>query len=459
MDHVQGNLTMHNLPVELVTHILTFIDPKADLQSRIYQDPAKLSRPVSSGPNTPLKNASLVCRLWRTSLLKPLFRHVVWSFWRFYKPITQDIVSEIQVLSFIRRNNLSSTVESFTILVDVPLKSGQIQDADNQFWGVLPPAELQPETRPSMYWFESVPDNEGNGDHEEIRHEEIRHNEDSVQVHWDNNWLWHTIFNVIDPLRITLISPIETLASFLSRSVDLSSNWAFDSTYHVLSLSRPSRSPGSKRGSDLLPSQQPGLRDRIPCDLFHIRDWHSLLINEGSFAPVYSTYEFFHYSAPTILPAIFSDSDTSFSVMRENLKSLSYIATFPLSHQISDFLIPHCPPIEHLFVQFMPKDRDFWESSSLAKVNLSDLWLECDTSYALLVRQLLQPVPQQGWENLRVFESGDKPAEGVWRMNTYDAQINGVNGWKEESEGVFVKNVSQDDSQEQAAEEAAEDEL
>ncbi|KAG8677294.1 hypothetical protein FPOAC2_03417 [Fusarium poae] len=444
---------MHNLPVELVNHILTFIDPEADLQSRIYQDPAKLSRPVSSGPNTPLKNASLVCRLWRTSLIKPLFRHVVWSFWRFFKPTTQDIVSEIEVLSFIRRNNLSSTVESFTILIDVPKKSGEIQDPDAQFWGVLPPAVLRPEARPTMYWSHSVSDNERDGDHEQIRYIQ-----DRIEVYHDNNWLWHTIFNVIDPLRITLISPIDTLACLVSRSVDLSSNWAFDNTYHVLSLSRPSRSPGHKRGSDLLPSQLAGLRDRIPCDLFHIRDWPSLLINEGSFAPVYSTYEFFHYSAATLLPAIFDSSDPSFSIMCENLKSLSYIATFPLSHQISDFLIPHCPPVEHLFVQLMPKDRDFWESSSLAKVNLSDLWLECDTSYALLVRQMLQPVPQQGWQRLRVFESGDKPAEGVWRMNTYDAQINGVNGWKEESEGVFVKDVSQDDSQEQA-EQAAEDEL
>lgn len=87
----------------------------------------------------------------------------------------------------------------------------------------------------------------------------------------------------------------------------------------------------------------------------------------------------------------------------------------------------------------MPKNRDFWESSSLSRVNLSDLWLECDTSYALLVRQMLETVPQPGWQKLKVFETGDTPAEGVWKMNTYDDHINGSNGWREESEGVFVK--------------------
>jgi hypothetical protein len=103
----------------------------------------------------------------------------------------------------------------------------------------------------------------------------------------------------------------------------------------------------------------------------------------------------------------------------------------------------------------MPKNRDFWESSSLARVNLSDLWLECDTSYALLVRQLLEPVPQQGWQKLKMFETGDTPAEGVWGMNSYDAHINGANGWKEERGGVFVKDVSQSNSDEQTVEDGA----
>lgn len=442
---------MHNLPNELVAHILSFLDSEADLQRRIYQDPAKLTRPVSSGPDTPLKNASLVCRLWRTSVMKFLFRHVVWSFWRFYKPVTQDIASEIEILSFIRRNNLSPTIESFTILIDIPRGSGQNRYADDQFWGVLPPAAHQPETPMSWNLLWSVLDDQRDNEHGGTRSE--RSDEDRTRTHWDNNWLWHTIFDVIDPLRVTLISSIDILASLLSRTVDLSSYWAFNSTYYIVSLSRSSHSAGQKRGSDLLPSQLSGLRNRIPCDLFHIREWTSLLINEGSFASVYSTYEFFHYSAATLLPAIFDASDPSFSGIYENLKSLSYIATFPLSHHMSDYLIPNCPPVEHLYVQLMPKNRDFWESRSLARVNLSDLWLECDTSYALLVRQMLEPVPQQGWQKLKVFETGDTPAEGVWRMNTYDAHINGVNGWREASEGVFVKDDTPSNSQEQALDE------
>ncbi|KAF5658420.1 hypothetical protein FHETE_9896 [Fusarium heterosporum] len=431
---------MQNLPNELIAHILNFLDSESDLQTRIYQDPAKMSRPVSSGPKTPLKNASLVCRLWRTSTINSLFRHIVWPFQRFNKPVTQDIASRIDVLDFIRRNDLSKIVETFAIIIDTPRGSGQNRYSD-ELWGILPPACDQPESPMSwnLLWSVLSQEDQNTSEREDT----------GTRCQWDNNWLWHTIFDVIDPLRITLVSSIDVLASLLSRTVDLSSHWAFNSTYYIVSLSRSNLSMGLERKSDLLPSQLAGLRNRIPCDLFHIRDWTSLLINEGSFAPVYSTYEFFHYSAATLLPAIFDASDPSFSTLCANLKSLSYIATFPFSHHISDFLIPHCPPVEHLFVQLMPLNRDFWESNSLSRVNLSDLWLECDTSYALLVRQMLEPIPQPGWQKLRVFETGDTPAEGVWRMNTYDGHINGVNGWREKSEGVFVKDELESANQEQ----------
>ncbi|KAF4339766.1 hypothetical protein FBEOM_6304 [Fusarium beomiforme] len=334
-------------------------------------------------------------------------------------------------------------------MIDLPRGSGQNRYSDGQYWGLLPPASRQPETPMSWNLLWSTL----NQDNRDAESSDARTVEDRAQFYWDNNWLWHTIFDVIDPMRVTLISSVDILATLLSRTVDLSSDWAFNSTYYVLSLSRPSASIEKSKRPESLPSQLPEPRPRIPCDLFHIRDWTSLLINEGSFAPVYSTYEFFHYSAATLLPAIFDSSDPSFDALYANLHSLSYIATFPLSHHISDHLIPHCPPVEHLYVQFMPKNRDFWESSSLSRVNLSDLWLECDTSYALLVRQMLEPIPQPGWQKLKVFETGDTPAEGVWKMNTYDGHINGSNGWREKCEGVFIKDDSQNSDQEAAGEE------
>ncbi|KAJ3521869.1 hypothetical protein NM208_g13100 [Fusarium decemcellulare] len=444
---------MHHLPNELIAHILRFLDSDSNLHQRLYEDPVKLSRPVHSSPNTPLKNASLVCHLWRRTVLNFLFRHVVWSFQRFYKPEGDDIPSQIEVLDFLRRNGLSRNVKSFTIFIDLPRGSGQNRYADGQFWGLLPPESCQPETPMSWNLLWSVLSQESlstehGGTREEMGSSSMEVDE-RRRKHWDNNWLWHAVFDVIDPLRITLISSADIVSSLLSRGVDLSSDWAFNSTYYVLSLSRTAHNLENQETPNELPSQKPGNGAHLPSDLFSIRAWTSLLINEGSFAPVYSTYEFFHYSAPTLLPIIFDATDPSFNIIRTNLQSLSYIATFPLSHHIADFFLPGCPPVEHLYVQLMPKSGDFWESDGLSRVNLSDLWLECDASYSLLMRQILDPVPQHGWQRLKVFETGDAPAngvwsEGVWGMGAYDAYIDGVNGWRAQSEGFFVRDAVPD---------------
>lgn len=430
--------TMQHLPNELIAHILSYLDSDSSLERGLYRDPSKISRPVHSGKDTPLKNASLVCRTWRRSVTHLLFRHVVWCFHRFYKPTCQDIVAGIDVLDFLRRSGVSKHVESFTIFIDIPRGSGQHRYADGQFWGLLPPESHQPERPMSWNLLWSVlsqePQRADQGGQE-------RSEEERGRQHWDNNWLWHALFDVIEPLRVTLISSPDLVASLLSRTVDLSSDWAFNSTYYIISLSRESDISDLHKRTNALPSESPVRESHLPTDLFAIRDWTSLFINEGSFAPVYSTYEFFHYSPATLLPVIFEPTDTSFNVMDLTLKSLSYIAIFPLSHHINDFLLANCPPVEHLFVQLMPKNPDFWESDGLSRVILSDLWLECDAAYSILMRRILDPVPQPGWEQLKVFESGDAPSEGVWRTGFYDTYIDGVNGWREESEGVFIRDA------------------
>ncbi|KAF4981615.1 hypothetical protein FZEAL_2627 [Fusarium zealandicum] len=429
---------MDRLPNELIAHILSFLDSGSTTDRALYEDPATMSRPVQSGIRTPLKNASLVCRCWRSSVLNLLFRHVFWSFQRFYKPAGNDIASQIEVLDFLRRKGLSKHVDSLTIFIDPPSGSGQNRYADGQFWGVLPPRSSHPEAPMSWNILWSVL---SQGPQSGSEDSEAGVAEERVRRHWDNNWFWHAIFHVIDPLRITLVSSADIVSSLLSRSVDLTSEWAFDSIYYILSLSRITRNLKYEERWDKLPSQQTDKAPHIPCDLVKIRDWTSLLINEGSFASVYSLYEFFHYAPPTLLPVILDAADPSFNTIHTTLHSFSYIATFPLSHHIADFLIPACPPVERLYVQFQPKNRDFWESDSLSRVDRSDLWLESDASHSLLMRQILDPAPQRGWEKLKVFESGDTQLEGAWRIDAYDALIDGVNGWREENEGFFVRDT------------------
>ncbi|KAF7561283.1 hypothetical protein G7046_g2861 [Stylonectria norvegica] len=435
--------TIYNLPNELITHILSFLDSPSFIAERLREDPAKIYQPPHTACETPIKDASLVCHLWRRSILPLLFRHALWSFQRFCKPAGDDVASQIEILAFLHRNGISQHVESFTIIIDPPRETGGTRYADGQFWGLLPMESRPPHPPPPTNLLWSVFSGEAQRiDRSHVNRDEITV-DSSLQRNWDNNWLWHSIFGQLNLLRVTLVSSADILASMLSRSIDLTSDWAFNTHFHILSLSRATRSPTSAGAPMLqtthLPSRNPTGLD-YPSDLFSICDWTSLLINEGSSIPVYATYEFFHYSPPSLLRAILNSSDASFShLVQNNLQSFYYIAIFPLSHHIADFLIANCPPVEHLFVQLVPKDLDFKKDNFLSRIDISDLWLERNTAYSLLMRQIFAPEPNKAWPKLRVFESGDAADVEAWDLAVQYVEASGLEGWKVESEGVIVR--------------------
>ena len=414
--------TIQSLPNELLAHILGYLDAPSYFEPRLRDDPDKLvpeaGKLPEEAPGKDLKNASLVCRLWRRSVLPLLFRYVAWSFSSLAKPAAADpeaaAASEIEIefLAFLHSEGLARTVESLTIIINHARTN--VDSPDVLRWGVV-------------------------GGSLDLYHT------------WDNNWFWHALFQHLDPLRITLIAHPSVLAALLSRTIDLTSAWLFKSELHILSLSRPSGSSQPADASTIpipsgLPSQSPHHSALFPyshpCDLFSIRKWTSILINEGSSISAYATYEYFHHVTPSTCHFLFNQSDPSFSPFLEGtLTSLSYIAIFPLSdHVISSLLTVLPPSVHYLYVQILPRNQDVLGDGGMpASADASDPWLEHTDICFHITRSLLVPQGTPGrYDDVRVFETGDADSEEFQRTFN-DIGESGMADWKVASPGVLVR--------------------
>ncbi|KAM5347783.1 hypothetical protein ACJ41O_007607 [Fusarium nematophilum] len=252
-----GRFIIHGWPVD------SFLDSPSPLEEHeLYNEPTKLCQTkwntafltnVCDSPSVdafyrkfPLKAMSLVSRSWRKTVLPTLFRHVIWATQLIERPEgDDDPLSVLPFLGFLLPNGLASNVQSATILLSYPATEGWAEE-HRQTMGIQADSDA----------------------HDLPRKEDL----------WDNNWLWNTIFQHLNPLRFTLISSPALLLVLLGRSITLPKKFVMPA-YHIISLSRaPSTAtlPNPLRPEDVKHSLF------MPCTLFTIRPWDSLLLNEGS---------------------------------------------------------------------------------------------------------------------------------------------------------------------------------
>lgn len=358
--------SIHALPTEMLSHIFSFLDSPAPSDERLHDQPHAhmLKEPDLSSQN--LKNLSLVNKHWRATVLPLLFRNAVW----YLDQSDLSLVdlepssgphSMIPLLSFVRDNNLTSYVKTLTLVV---VKSTRVRSTGGGGSSV----DL---TRPG--------DNEYTPDpfgplNRAGRERDMVFNEDS-------NWLWDLVFDLLDPLRFTIIASPRALASLLARMLFLGDAWSFYQSHHVLSLSRtratvaspgrgyeigasekeagPSASPAPESVAQIPSSSTSATHParRIPCSLFTIRPWSALLLNEGSSTRVYKTYEYYHRRPPSMLGALLGAEEfpNDEPLIPSTIRDLSYVGIFPLSTHFN-ILVQHLPRIDRLFVQLVPRN-------------------------------------------------------------------------------------------------------
>ncbi|KAK4151382.1 hypothetical protein C8A00DRAFT_17197 [Chaetomidium leptoderma] len=455
-------MTIDVLPPELLRQIFDSCDGAAPSNDRLNHQP---DSDMLRDPNCPLKCISLVSRRWRAIALPLLFRHVVWTLERCDQLVAKpgesehsDPLNNIPILVFLSTNGLARHVNSFTMIVSHSLDS----------------------------MVKSLPRKQARSDSpflEAQAHESSMASSATV-YNEDNNWLWHMLFSLVDPLRLTIIASPQTLARLLSCMVFVGdADFSSGERLHILSLSRTSRSnnaPGQlsdpKASSQAtLPTARscPGEQKRARTALFTIRPWTHLLLNENSSIQVYRSYHYFDRVPPSVLSSLLGWEEAPFNVIMipPTVTSISYIAIFPLMTQFS-MLVYHLPRIEHLHLQLVPRNDILLDKQEMAHVQASDLWLERNSCYELVMRHLLskrhpvtsddshdvdgddddadsdhhdeddmtnqRPRPRNHWLFLRKFETGDFADLEAWENAVQLVQMSQT-GWRVEREGIFVK--------------------
>lgn len=465
--------TLENLPNELIAHILSFLDSSSVLEPLFCDNAAEFldeyyaarSAPDIGGEGsyqcrTHLKSTSRVSRRWRQATLPHLFRHVIWTFERLEQPdvesddgtrfelprrLPQDKLPDL--LQFLRSNNLASYVDGLTVYVPYP-EHLVGKDADHVGrYGVLPSTQRQASGQGfdmATSW----------GPGAVVRSDIIGH------PTWDNNWFWQMLLAELDLLRVSLVSSPAILATMVSRKVFVSTGSSFRMRHHVLSLSRELRAAtGAVFDADdmravLAQQTSDGTReaerrysappcDNLSCDLFSLRNWTSLLVNEGSSLPVYSTEAYGDMPPSPFLSLLCSDDPSTAYLFTRTLRRLAYVAIVPMATHIQASLYLLAPPqLEELYVQIMPRDvnvKDF----AYGGVDMEDILVERDSIYGLLFAGIFIPEPEPTWEPLRVFETGDAADKLAW-AEAVETVAASSSCWEVERRGRLMRNLGKE---------------
>jgi len=77
-------------------------------------------------------------------------------------------------------------------------------------------------------------------------------------------------------------------------------------------------------------------------------------------------------------------------------------------------------------------------AKKMQNIEAEDLWMERNSCYALLMRELFNAPPVGNYKHLVEFESGDAADKDAWDMAVEFVKRSG-NDWKVKSEGVFMR--------------------
>lgn len=476
------------LPSELLVAVFSHLDASSSLEPRFRDDASTLMDAyyAARGPSCrrhphhhPLKSASLVCRRWRAAVLPRLFRHVLWTLRRLEEPLPSSPGAHgegFEALAFLQRHGLRA-VES--VVLHVPCPEHLIDDPTELVgrYGLVPSTAAQQQQQQPQH------EDEGEEDAESVVLSETASlvlADGNSHATWANTWFWDMLFAVVDPLRVSILAAPVVLATMLSRKVFTQCQPLMMTRYHLLSVSRPDRSPPppehedddpEDEGEDEALSQASTTTttttrsllappcDNLPCELFApCRRWTTLLANEGSSVSIYKS-DAYGAIPPSPLLSLFASRDPpTRRSLRRSLRRLAYVAVMPMATHVQSALLVACPALrlEELHVQVMPRGvaivhgggggPDAAGHGRFEGLDMEDLVMERDSVYGLLFACIFIPGPRPRWEALRVFETGDAEGDEVAWAEAVETVRASASCWDVERRGRFVRNLAREAS-------------
>jgi hypothetical protein len=291
-----GPTTIGDLPNELLANIIANLDLPAPSTSHVaLHDEPTLE--ITNSKITHLKNFSVVSKLWRQTAIPLLFKHtryVLKYSQEEDKPILNDLIGPF--LQFAQQHQLAKIITTFTLVV---------------------------------------------------REKKISNCADNRKRTGEFDTFWRALFRVIDPTTVLIAAPAEALGALTSARIHTSDEWTFNCPCHYLRLQRKafptdtltvkeepreedsfanniprglfpeylsevghihSSSPDSP--STEVFSSQSQYEDRvgmleetryaISAEIFDLKPWTSLLLNEGSSLKAYSTWQWWERRPPSV---------------------------------------------------------------------------------------------------------------------------------------------------------------
>ncbi|PQE19226.1 F-box domain-containing protein [Rutstroemia sp. NJR-2017a BBW] len=429
-----GPTTIEDLPNELLANIIAHLDLPAPSTSHaaLHDEP---TLEITHSKNTYLKSFSGVTKLWRQMAIPLLFKHpryILNYTQEEDKPILNDLIGPF--LKFAQEHQLAKIITTFTLVV----REKKISNC--------------PDNRKRTGEFDSF---------------------------------WRALFRVIDPTTVLIAAPAEALGALTSTRIHTSDDWTFNCPCHYLRLQRKARptdtltvKPEPREEDSFINTLPRGLfpenlsevghvhssspaspgtevftfqsqfeeraemleetRYAIEAEIFDLKPWTSLLLNEGSSLRAYATWQWWERRPPSILHNLVGDEEIT-ALIRPGIKDFEYICIFPMASHFSK-LSSALPRLDRLYIQLVPRNGILENKTQMKGIEPEDLWMERNNCYALLMRELFSQPPEGNYRHLKIFESGDAADKDAWAMAVEFVKRAGPE-WRVESDGVFVKDA------------------